>query len=50
MSKNHSRTVSIDTPNHSSRGRTPEALYWQARFGGSKDFFFENGRTVPLRA
>ena len=24
MSKNHSRTVSIDTPNHSSRGRTPE--------------------------
>ncbi len=22
------------------RGRTPEALYWQARFGGSKDFFF----------
>ena len=24
MSKNHSRTVSIDTPSHSSRGRTPE--------------------------
>lgn len=24
MSRNHSRTVSINTPSHSSRGRTPE--------------------------